>query len=91
MPMPHQADPASRYEVSRSNSDNRVIVLCRDGEFYSLPHRILHLGPWTGAGRGDIERLKPAYRALLAEQGFVLIYRHPYELTLDAPQDEGGG
>jgi hypothetical protein len=83
MPDAHQPTP-SRYELSRSNRDNRIVVICRDGAFYDLPHPILHLGPWTGAGRGDIERLKPAYRALLAEQGFVVVYSHPYEFAPEA-------
>jgi hypothetical protein len=48
-----------RYEISRSGTDNRINVICREGEFYSLPSPILHLGPWTGGGRGDIERLRP--------------------------------
>lgn len=68
-----------RYEVSRSHSDRSIQVICREGEFYSLPHAILHLGPWQGGREGNIERLKPAYRALLSEQGFVLVYRHPLE------------
>ena len=84
MPKHHQPEPATRYETSRSGKDNRIVVICRDGEFYSLPEHILHLGPWTGGRRGDIERLKPAYRALLAEQGFVLVYRHPYEWDPEA-------
>ncbi|HEX5958087.1 MAG TPA: hypothetical protein VFY92_05450 [Hyphomicrobiaceae bacterium] len=81
MPVAHQSDPATRYEVSRSRRDNRIALICGDGRFYSedVPDQIRHLGPWIGAGRGDLEQLKPAYRALLAEQGFVLIYRHPYE------------
>ncbi|HEY1243214.1 MAG TPA: hypothetical protein VGF29_00140 [Hyphomicrobiaceae bacterium] len=84
MPETAQPQPAVRYEISRSNRDNRITVICRDGEFYSLPTPILHLGPWTGAGRGLIERLKPTYRALLAEQDFVLVYRHPYEFAPEA-------
>jgi hypothetical protein len=72
---------ATRYEVSRSVNDNRIQVICRRGEFYSLPHQILHLGPWTGGKEGHIERLRPHYRALLAEQGFVLVYRHPLEFA----------
>jgi hypothetical protein len=84
MPKSHQPEPTTRYETSRSGKDNRIVVICRDGEFYSLPEHILHLGPWTGGRRGGIDQLKPAYRALLAEQGFVLVYRHPYEWDTEA-------
>jgi hypothetical protein len=86
VPEAQQPEPATRYEISRSGRDNRVNVICRDGAFYSsdVPDQIRHLGPWTGAGRGDIERLKPAYRTLLAEQGFVLVYMHPYDFEAEA-------
>ncbi|HEX5999984.1 MAG TPA: hypothetical protein VFZ16_11420 [Hyphomicrobiaceae bacterium] len=86
MPVIHQSEPTTRYEVSRSRRDNRIAVICRDGRFYGedVPDWIRHLGPWIGVGRGDIEKLKPAYRALLAEQGFVLIYQHPLEWQPEA-------
>jgi hypothetical protein len=81
MPDAHQPEPVTRYEISRSGRDNRLNIICGDGAFYSseVPDQLRHLGPWTGVGRGPVERLKPTYRALLAEQGFVLVYRHPYE------------
>jgi hypothetical protein len=64
-------------------------VICREGDFYSLPSPLFHLGPWTGTRRGDIERLKPTYRALLVEQGFVLVYRHPYDFDPEATTGKG--
>lgn len=70
-----------RYQLSRSGTDRSIHVICREGEYYTLPHAILHLGPWQGGGEGDIERLKPAYRALLSEQGFVLVCRHLLEFA----------
>jgi hypothetical protein len=71
-----------RYDVSRSNSDNRIHVICREGAFYSLAHLILQLGPWAGSKRGEVERLPLRYRLTLLEQGFVLVYEHP--LNFDA-------
>jgi hypothetical protein len=68
-----------RYEVSPSHTDRSIHVICRKDEFSTLPPAILHLGPWQAGREGDIERLKPAYRAFLSEQGFVLVYRHPLE------------
>jgi hypothetical protein len=64
-----------RYEVS--HKDRSIHVICRAGEFYELPHEILHLS----AGEGEINRLKPAYRALLGEQSFVVVYRHLLEFS----------
>jgi hypothetical protein len=72
-----------RYEVNRSNSDNRIHVICREGAFYSLPHPILHLGPWTASKRGDVERLPLHYRLTLLEQGFVLVYTHPLSFAAE--------
>jgi hypothetical protein len=68
-----------RYESARSAKDKALIVLCYEGQFYSMPHPILHLGPWQGSHRGEVERLRPAYRAMLAEQGFVVVYAYPFE------------
>ena len=65
-----------RYKVWRSNTDKHLQLICRDGEFDALPARIRHLGPWQGSKDGDIERLKPQYRAQIAEQGFVIVHRH---------------
>jgi hypothetical protein len=73
-----------RYEINRSGTDNRVHVICREGAFYSLPHQILHLGPWMGSKRGEVDRLPLHHRLTLLEQGFVLVYRHPLEFEPEA-------
>jgi len=73
-----------RYEVSRSGTDNRINLICREGAFYSLPHSILHLGPWQGGRKGEVERLPLHYRLTLLEQGFVLVYKHPLEFEPEA-------
>ncbi len=59
-----------KYQTLRSVSD--IFVLCRDGEFYSLPDHVRHQGPWQVNRRGDIERLKPEYRLALARDGYAL-------------------
>jgi hypothetical protein len=74
-----QPQPATRYESARSARDKALIVLCHEGRFYSLPDPIRHLGPWQGSHRGEVERLRPAYRAMLSLQGFVLIWAYPFE------------
>ena len=38
-----------------------------------MPHSLWHLGPWQGHREGDVGRLRPHYRRLLLEQGFVVI------------------
>ena len=64
----------TRYEAVRSNTDKSLHVIFNDGEFAALPHRVRQLGPWQGLTGDDVERLKPHYRLMLAEQGFVLVY-----------------
>jgi hypothetical protein len=49
--------------------------LGHEGEFAALPDRIRQLGPWAGSKEGDNGRLRPHYRALLAEQGFVVVHQ----------------
>jgi hypothetical protein len=61
------------YQTLRSVSDNHVFVVCRDGEFYSLPDHVRHQGAWQGMQRGEIERLKPEYRLALARDGYALV------------------
>lgn len=51
-------------------------------QFEALPQIIRQLGPWAGSYEGEVMELKPAYRALLAEQGFVVIYAHVSKLSL---------
>ena len=48
------------------------------------PDPIRNLGPWTGGPEREVERLRLPYRALLGEQGFVLLYCHVSQLQLEA-------
>ena len=60
-----------RYRAWRSHTNGKLFLLCEEGTFEELPREVRQLGPWAGAREGDVVRLKPQYRALLAEQGFV--------------------
>jgi hypothetical protein len=71
--------PICRYKCWRSVSDKNLHLICREGGFDQLPDHIRQLGPWAGSKVGEVERLRPHYRALLAEQGFVVVHRHPYQ------------
>jgi hypothetical protein len=72
-----------RYKAWRSGTDTHLHLVCREGEFDGLPHRVRQLGPWTGSKEGEIKQLKPQYRAQLVEQGFVIVHQHVKELELE--------
>jgi hypothetical protein len=77
-----------RYKVWRSRKDNSLQLLCGEGDaaaFDALPNAIRHLGLWTGGAEGEVERLRLAYRLMLGEQGFVIIYQHVSKLELETP------
>ena len=59
-----------QYQGLRSVSDNHMFVVCRDGEFYSLPKHVRRRGPWQGMHRGELSRLGPDYWLDLEEQGY---------------------
>ena len=62
-----------QHQALRSVSDNHVIVICREGDFYGLPDHVRHRGPWQGLRHGEIGDLRPEYWFDLADQGFVLV------------------
>ena len=72
-----------QYKAWRSNSDKDLFVVCKRDEFDQLPQRIRSLGPWQGSREGDLERLKPQYRAQIASQGFTLVHCHVRKLDLE--------
>ena len=63
----------TQYLALRSVSNNHVHLICRDGEFDSLPDEVRKQGPWQVLMRGEVDRLKLTYRAALARQGYVLV------------------
>jgi hypothetical protein len=63
-----------RYQTFRSVSDVHVFVLCYDGKFYeSVPEDVRKQGPWQGNQSGDVAKLKPEYRLVLARDGKALV------------------
>jgi hypothetical protein len=58
-----------QYQTLRSVSDNHLFIVCRDGEFYSLPDHVRHRGPWQGQQRGEIKDLPIHYLIELEEHG----------------------
>jgi hypothetical protein len=46
---------------------------------------IRNLGPWTGSKEGEVGHLRLALRALLVDQGFVVIHAHVSKLNLENP------
>jgi len=74
-----------KYKVWRSAKDKSLYLLCCDGReaFPALPGAILRLGPWTGSKEGEINRLRLPYRAMMAEQAFVVIYAPVAQLQLE--------
>jgi hypothetical protein len=75
-----------RFKVWRSNKDKSLHLLCADGSeaFEALPVAVRNLGPWTGGGEGEVDRLRLSYRVMLGEQGFAIIYAHVSQLQLEA-------
>jgi hypothetical protein len=65
-----------KYKCWRSNADKSLHLICREGEFESLPQRVRALGPWTGSREGTIDKLKLHYRLQIAEQGFTIVHQH---------------
>ncbi len=63
----------NQYQTLRSVSDNHVFVVCRDGEFYSLPKHVRHRGPWQGQYRGELKNLPIHYLIDIEEQGYALV------------------
>ena len=76
-----------RYKCWRSRKDTHLHLMCAEGSegFEALPVAIRNLGPWTGGPEGDVERLRLPYRAMLGEQGFVVIHAHVSKLDLEMP------
>ena len=63
------------YKVWRATTEPslHVLVLAGIEHFDGLPDRVRRMGPWQGAQEGDLDALRPHYRALLAEQGFAVL------------------
>jgi hypothetical protein len=62
----------------------QIHIICFDDEFES-PQKIRSLGPWHGSSEGEIECLKASSRALIEEQGFVIVYQHLVNFSAHCP------
>jgi hypothetical protein len=76
-----------RFKVWRSAKDGTLHVICLLHVAPTrLPSVIGRLGPWIGAEEGDTAQLRPGYRELLLEQGFVIAHGGSGNFATDAPQ-----
>ena len=57
----------------RSVSDDHVFVVCRDGQFYSIPEHRRRRGPWQAMQQGDLANLNIPYLLDIEEQGYALL------------------
>lgn len=67
----------THFQVLRSHSDKQrfLIILCNQDtdNFDAVPQPIRALGPWMAGARLPVIRLRSAYRAALARDGFCLV------------------
>jgi hypothetical protein len=49
----------------------------------ALPFGISSLGPWQGSKEGEVANLKPHYRAMLEDTGFVVVRRRAVEFRTE--------
>lgn len=81
---------AKRYKTYRASTDPNLHVICREGleHFDKLPQRIRHMGPWQGSREGTVAAMRAHYRALLAEQGFVVLFIRQDLLKIERKQND---
>lgn len=84
---------AERSKVFRATTEPDRHLIHIDGAFDSLPQRIRSLGPWQGAHSGCVRDLRPHYRAMLAEQRFVIVFGRQdlVRIELRDGRQAGGG
>jgi len=63
----------TRYKAWRSGPDPELHVIVYEGA--ELPFGISSLGPWLGSKEGEAANMKPRYRAMLEDTGFVVVRR----------------
>ena len=63
----------TQYQTLRSVADNHLFVVCRDGEFYSLPEVLRKRGPWQGQHRGEMKHLPVHFLLDIEQQGYALV------------------
>ena len=73
-------------QVVGSNTNKPLHIIAMEEQFETLPQIIRRLGPWAGSYADEVTSLKPAYRALLAEQRFVVVYAHVSKFSAELLQ-----
>lgn len=63
-----------KWTAWRSNRDRHIHVISPEGAFDDLPLLIRQLGPWHSTREGQLETLRPLYRAQLRLWGFAFAY-----------------
>ena len=54
------AEEPESYQLMRSHADVHTFVVCYADRFYAdVPYHVRIKGPWSGASRGDVAKLKP--------------------------------
>ena len=71
----------TRYKVWRSGPEPELHVIVYEGA--ELPRGISSLGPWLGSREGEIANMKPHYRAMLEDTGFVVVRRRAVEFKTE--------
>ena len=71
----------TRYKAWRSGPDAELHVIVYEGA--ELPFGISSLGPWLGSKEGEVANMKPHYRAMLEDTGFVVVRRRAVEFNTE--------
>lgn len=69
-----------RVTVLRSVKASSVHLVHVEGAFDALPDPIRQMGPWTRLDDFELSGLRPALRAMLASQAFVVSEAHVMEI-----------
>jgi hypothetical protein len=75
----------TRYKAWRSGPEPELHVIVYEGA--ELPPGISSLGPWLGSKEGEVANMKPHYRAMLQDVGFVVVRRRAVEFSVEGPVD----
>ena len=71
----------TRYKAWRSGPDAELHVSVYEGA--ELPFGISSPGPWLGSKEGEVANMKPHYRAMLEDTGFVVVRRRAVEFKTE--------
>ena len=72
--MNEESSEPEHYHLLRSHADVHDFVLCYADRSADVPHHVRVKGPWNGTGRGEVAKLKPEIRLVLAQARYVLVH-----------------